>query len=113
MKGCPFKVGDLVGYKVQLGDPDFSVVGHVYEVWDQGIPSNPRPLIKIEGKAGVIDPGHCTRLPKLKFPSHRLLDALGALCNPDDQIIGINPGPEADELQAAYDEWRADEAKIP
>ncbi len=59
-----FKMGDLVGYKSLLTDAEFLVVGKVREVLPDGIPSHPKPLIMIEGKAGVIDPRHCTLIPK-------------------------------------------------
>lgn len=58
----PFEVGDLVGYKSCIDDPEFQHVGRVYEIWATGIPSDRRPLLKIQGKAGVIDPDHCTKL---------------------------------------------------
>jgi hypothetical protein len=112
-KTCPFKVGDVVGYKSCLEDPEFTHVGRVYDVWIDGIPSDRRPLIKIEGKAGVIDPDHCTKIPRRADPPQRLVDALAALSGPEETLLGINPGPEETELQEAWAEYRAMEAVQP
>lgn len=112
-KTCAFKVGDVVGYKSLLEDAEFANVGRVYDVWLDGIPSCPRPMIKIEGKAGVVDPRHCTKIPLRRDPPQRLVDALAALSDPDDRLQGIAPGPEATELQDAWDEYSSMEDARP
>lgn len=104
MKACPFKEGDLVGYKSCLEDPEFSHVGRVREVYLDGIPSHRCPMIKLEGKAGVLDIDHCTKIPIVASPNKRLMDALGALAIPEGNFDWLPPGPERDELNAAYAE---------
>ena len=110
---CPFKEGDLVGYKSCLEDPEFSHVGRVREVYLDGIPSHRRPMIKIEGKAGVLDTDHCTKIPADAQPGKRLMDALGALAIPETNFDWLPAGPERDELNAAYKEALAVEVKTP
>ena len=53
------KIGDLVGYFSVIGDEDFQHVGKIYDIWENGIPSNPERMVKIEGKAGVVCASHC------------------------------------------------------
>lgn len=58
------KVGDKVGYVSVIGDQTFQHVGEVYDVWENGIPSCPEPMVKIEGKAGCVLMSHCIVLGK-------------------------------------------------
>lgn len=43
---------------------------------------------------------------KLQEKYDALLDAIGALSDPEGQLVAINPGPERDELQTLYDAER-------
>jgi hypothetical protein len=61
-----FKVGDRVGYLSVLGDSKFQHVGKVRSVHPDGIPSCPKPMVMIEGKAGVVLASHCVALPEEK-----------------------------------------------
>ena len=58
-----FAVGDRVGYLSVLGDSEFQHVGEVYELWPDGIPSCREPMLKSEGKAGVVLAEHCVKIP--------------------------------------------------
>ena len=58
----PIAVGDLVGYVSVIGDKTYQHIGKVYELWPEGIPSCREPMLKIEGKAGVVLVSHCTKL---------------------------------------------------
>lgn len=53
------KEGDLVGYVSVVGDKTFQHCGRVRELWPEGIPSVREPMLKIEGKAGVVLESHC------------------------------------------------------
>ena len=56
--------GDTVGYREVLDQPEFDLISRVLVVYPDGIPSCPEPLVKIEGKAGVVLERHCTTLEK-------------------------------------------------
>ena len=53
------KEGDLVGYRSVSGDKDFQHIGHVRSVHPDGIPSCHKPMVVLEGKAGVVLESHC------------------------------------------------------
>lgn len=57
-----FKIGDEVGYKSLLSDNDFSHTGLVKDIAEIGIPSCPKPMVKIKGKPGYVLSSHCTLL---------------------------------------------------
>lgn len=54
-----FSVGDKVGYRSLIGDQHFQHIGEVYDIWENGIPSCPQPMLKIEGKSGCVLQSHC------------------------------------------------------
>ena len=60
------QIGDRVGYKSVLGDREFQHVGLVREVIPGGIPSCPKPMVMLEGKAGVVLVSHCTIIHDVK-----------------------------------------------
>ncbi len=57
--------GDRVGYRTILDEPAFDLVGKVIAVYPDGIPSCRRPMVKIEGKSGVVLESHCTEVGSL------------------------------------------------
>jgi len=59
------KVGQLVGYKSVLTDQEFSHVAKVDGAYPHGISSCRKPLVTLEGKAGVVLWAHCTVLDGL------------------------------------------------
>ena len=67
------KIGQNVGYLSVHGDNEFQHVGRVVEVHPDGIPSCQEPMVKLEGKAGVVLWSHCIRL---KDANEGLLSAL-------------------------------------
>lgn len=58
------KEGDEVGYRSSLKDTEYSHTGKVHTVLPDGIPSCRRPLVMIEGKAGVVLESHCQKIGK-------------------------------------------------
>lgn len=59
-----FQEKDLVGYKSVKTDAEFQHQGIVIEVYPDGIPSSKEPMLKIEGKSGVVLASHCTLLKR-------------------------------------------------
>lgn len=54
-----FRVGDRVAYYSVIGDKEPMHVGVVHTVLPDGIPSCEKPMVMIEGKAGVVLASHC------------------------------------------------------
>lgn len=51
--------GDIVEYRTVKTDRQPQCTGVVEEYREQGIPSCPMPMIKIEGKPGYVLASHC------------------------------------------------------
>lgn len=52
-------VGDWVEYFSTKRDKEPTHAGPVTDVYPKGIPSCPKPMVKIKGKAGVVLASHC------------------------------------------------------
>jgi hypothetical protein len=58
-----FRVGDKVLYFPVKGSWDFEAT-MIREVLPEGIPSFPKPMVKLDGRAGYVDAAHCKPFPE-------------------------------------------------